>query len=283
MPRVTSSGDGPSPSSLDRALTLLEAFRVSEDAVELRELAVRASLTKSTTHRLLSILSNHGFIESLGDGTYRLGLKVWEIGVRSGRPGSLVAFTQRHLEELAQASQETVHLSVRDGASAVYIARIPSLQRVAAQTYLGQRVPLFCTATGKALLAFAPNYVIDEILSQPLRRYSDLTVTDPDQLRHELEDIRQNGFSTNMGQHHPEVGGVAAPIIGGSGEAMAAFGIAGPVYRFSPDKITTMCELVKTVARSASLIAASGLSSTRDELHPTTRESFDLNSRGVLE
>lgn len=274
MPRVTPHGDGPSPSSADRALALLEAFRPGEEAVDLRELAARASLTKSTAHRLLNILAARGFIESLGDGTYRLGLKVWEIGVRSGRPGSLVAFTQQYLEELAQASQETVHLSVRDGVSAVYIARITSLQRVAAQTYLGQRVPLYCTATGKALLAFAPSHVVDEILSGPLHQFSPLTVTDPDHIRQELENIRQCGYSSNLGQHHPELGGVAAPILGSNGEALAAFGIAGPIYRFTPDKITAMCELVKNVARSASLIAASGLSARSDGFHSPILESY---------
>jgi DNA-binding IclR family transcriptional regulator len=234
---------------------LLEAFREGEGPVALAELAQRAGLARSTAHRLLGILAARGFVESRGDGTYQVGIKVWEIGLRSMRPGGLLGFAQPFLERLAACSEETVHLSVRDGVQAIYVARIASPQRVAAQTHLGQRVPLYCTATGKALLAFSPLEVVDEVLAGPLRAYTPLTVTDPDEIRAELERTRARGYAVNMGQHHLETGGVAAAVFGSRQEVLAAFGIAGPVYRFGEDRTAELGELVRTVAAEASRTA----------------------------
>lgn len=252
MPRVRSNGDGPTPSSVDRALSLLEAFHPGEGAVRLVDLASRTGLARSTAYRLLNLLASRGFVNALEEGRYAIGLKMWEIGLRSMQPGDLIRFAQPYLHELASTSEETAHLTIRDGNQAIYLARVVSPQRVAAHTQVGMRVPLYCTATGKALLAFAGEDVIAQVLADKRVKVTPETVIDEKALRKELARTRERGYSVNVGQHNSETAGVAAPVIGATGEVIAAFGVAGPRYHFSEDKIVEFGELVRKICQSAS-------------------------------
>lgn len=252
MPRVRSDGDGPIPSSVERALSLLEAFQPGEGAVRLVDLANRASLTRSTAHRLLHVLAGRGFVTVMDDGRYAIGLKMWEIGLRGIHHGDLMRFAQPYLEDLASTSEETAHLAIRDGNQAVYLGRAVSPQRVAAQTQVGMRVPLYCTATGKALLAFAGEEVIDQVMAEQRVKVTSETVVDEKALRKELARTRERGYSVNVGQQDSETAGVAAPLFGMTGDVVAAFGVAGPRYHFSEGKLVEFGELVRKVASSAS-------------------------------
>lgn len=252
MPRVRSDGVGPTPSSVERALSLLEAFRLGEGSVRLVDLASRTGLTRSTAHRLLNVMANRGFVIALEEGRYGIGLKMWDIGLRSMRPGDLIGFAQPYLQELATMSGETAHLAIRDGYEAIYLARVVSPQRVAAQTQVGMRVPLYCTATGKALVAFGGEDVVAEVMKGKRVKVTPETVIDERALRKELEQTRERGYSVNIGQQHSETAGVAAPLFGVTGHLIAAFGLAGPRYHFSDDRMREFGELVKRVCREAS-------------------------------
>lgn len=252
MPRVRAEGDGPIPSSVERALSLLEAFQPGEGAVRLVDLASRARLTRSTAHRLLHVLADRGFVTAMDDGRYAIGLKMWEIGLRGIHHGDLIRFAQPYLEELASTSEETAHLAIRDANQAVYLGRVVSPQRVAAQTQIGMRVPLYCTATGKALLAFSGGTVIDQVMAEERVKVTAETVVDEKMLRKELARIRERGYSVNVGEHDSETAGVASPLFGVAGDVVAAFGVAGPRYHFSKGKLAEFGELVCKVASNAS-------------------------------
>lgn len=233
-------------------MSLLEAFLPGEGAVRLVDLASRTSLTRSTAHRLLNVLASRGFVSAVDDGRYAIGLKMWEIGLRSMHPGDLTRFAQPYLRDLAATSEETAHLTIRDGNQALYLARVVSPQRIAAQTQVGMRVPLHCTATGKALVAFAEEDVIAQMMVEKRVKMTSETVIDEKALRKELERTRERGYSVNVGQQHSETAGVAAPVFGATGEVIAAFGVAGPRYHFSDEKIAEFGELVHKVSRNAS-------------------------------
>ena len=235
-------------------MSLLEAFRPGEGAVRLVDLASRTGLTRSTAHRLLNVLATRGFVSAVEDGRYAIGLKMWEIGLRSMHPGDLSRFAQPYLQDLASTSGETAHLAIRDGNQAVYLARVVSPQRIAAQTQVGLRVPLYCTATGKALVAFGGEDVIAQVMAEKRVKVTAETVIDEKMLRQELERTRERGYSVNMGQHHSETAGVASPVIGATGEVIAAFGVAGPRYHFSDETIAEFGELVRKVCDSASRV-----------------------------
>jgi DNA-binding IclR family transcriptional regulator len=134
------------------------------------------------------------------------------------------------LQELAARTHETVHLSIFDGADAVYIDKIDGVHPVRAYSRVGGRAPAHCVATGKALLAHQPSEVIANVAAH-LERFTPHTITKPEVLYEELKRIRRDGYAINRGQWREGVGGAAAPIRDGSGAVVAAVGISGPTDR----------------------------------------------------
>jgi len=235
--------------SVEKALRILEIIGLSEGSLGVSEIAEMAGYPVSTAHRLLGVLVKAGFLYRVGRG-YRIGLKVWEIGAGSGGIGGLVRECQEAMEYLAAETEETIHLAVRDGCWGVYVARIASSQRVGCQTRVGQRVPLFCTATGKALLAFESEAVIRSVLENGLVAYTDKTVVDEGAIKVMLKEVRRLGYSSNDGEYDDQIGGVAAPIRNWQEKVVAAVGVAGPRYRFTEERLRTVGKVVLEVAQS---------------------------------
>jgi|SRR5882757_1532409 len=136
--------------TLARGLEVLDA--VAEGATTLVELASAIGLTRSTTHRLAATLVERRYLDfSRGDG-YTLGPKLLELGYITGRRMDLPRVAREHLESLAAATGDTVHLGVLDGARALYLDKIPGSRRVEISSRIGERQPLRSTGLGKALI-----------------------------------------------------------------------------------------------------------------------------------
>lgn len=235
--------------AVERCFVLLDSFRQGEPSVALTELAKRSGLAPSTTHRLLATLVDCGYVVALGNGQYRLGLKAWQLGCRAISQLDIPTAIQPQLERLAAASGETVHVSVLHGPSVVYVARIASSHRVAAQTYLGQSAPAVLTATGRALLAFSPPAAVDRVLDEALR---DGTVASRGKILALLEEVRDTGIARTFEEWQSGLAGVAAPLRDQSGHAIAAMGVAGPSSRFTPEAMEDAAALVRDAAAGVS-------------------------------
>jgi DNA-binding IclR family transcriptional regulator len=136
--------------TLARGLEVLDA--VAEGATTLVELATAIGLTRSTTHRLAATLVERRYLDfSRGDG-YTLGPKLLELGYITGRRMDLPRVSREHLEALAAATGDTVHLGMLDGARALYLDKIPGSRRVEISSRIGERQPLRSTGLGKALI-----------------------------------------------------------------------------------------------------------------------------------
>ena len=142
-------------SVLGRAVALLEAFAADDHELSLAELVRRTRLPKSTVHRMLGELVSLRLLERVGTG-YRLGSRLFELGMRAGVERGLMEVAIPFMEDLYERTHETVHLGVREGTEVVYVAKIGGHRQAAAPSRVGGRMPLHCTAIGKALLAFGP-------------------------------------------------------------------------------------------------------------------------------
>lgn len=237
---------------LDKAVRLLKAFDASEPSLSLGQLAKRAGMPSSTAHRVAQVLVANDLLATDGQGTYSLGLWLVELGDQVLRSRHLLAIVQPFIEQLVRDCQESCHVALLDRGDSVYVARVPGPHVLTVQSHMGQRVPAYCTATGKALLAFQPEQVLNEILAGTLKSYTPSTKTARAEIDQELAEIRGRGYSLNFGEWQSETVGTAAPVFGPGGATVAAIGLAGPAYRVPEARLQEFGELVREVSRTVS-------------------------------
>lgn len=255
MEQRSKNADG--SAQLEHALDILEFLVAQPSPRGLTELAECVGGPKATMHRLLATLQQRGYVtQDKATGRYAAGLRCFELGSQWTASLDLRRVAAPHLAELNEATLETVHLAVYDGGEVVYVEKLDSPLPVVAVSGLGRRSPATCVATGRALLAFQDPEEIDRVLSGPLPAYTALTVTDPDELRALLAQVRQNGYGVNHGSYRPGVGGVAAPIRDYRGQVVASAGLCLPEDRFGPDRFPEL--LAAAVSAAVAISGALG-------------------------
>ncbi|MCR6489555.1 IclR family transcriptional regulator [Amycolatopsis sp. OK19-0408] len=234
---------------LGRALRVLGAFSPDRPALRLSEIARRAGMPAATAHRVLREFCEWGALERDESGVYRVGLRLWELGSLAPRGLGLRERALPFLEDLSQITRENVQLAVREGAEVVYIERIAGTGAVPVLTRVGGRFALTATGVGLVLLAHAPAEVQEDVLRNPIERYTPETVTDPDRLRHMLADVRTHGFSISERQVTLDSLSVGAPIHDAHGQVVAAVSL---VVRHGSAAPHALAPLVMTSARAIS-------------------------------
>jgi DNA-binding IclR family transcriptional regulator len=234
--------------SFRKVIRVLECFSLQEPRLSLSEIARRAELPLSTAHRILATLREARIVEQEGDRElYRLGLKLLELGSMVLANMELHREALPFIEELARESGETVHLGVFDGSEVVSVEKMDSPQGLASQITVGKSAPAYCTAVGKALLAFQPEAVLDRICKLGLTGYTPRTITHSARLRKELERIRIAGYAVDDEEHHPGVRCVAAPVRDYSGNVIGSLSISGPALRISKEAIPSLAQRLREI------------------------------------
>ncbi|ULR55834.1 IclR family transcriptional regulator [Streptomyces deccanensis] len=220
---------------LDKAAIILESFSPDGGPYRLSELSGRTGLPKPTVHRLAADLVRLGWLERSGP-RYRLGAKLFELGSLVPHRLGLRETALPFLQDLFEATRETVHLGVREGMEVVYLERIHGHEALQLPSRIGGSLPLTCTGVGKALLAFSGDELAEEVLSRPLPGLTPHSVTDPARLRMALEKIRVSGLAYEEQGAALGVSCIAAPVFAG-GATVAALSVAVPRERFSPAQL----------------------------------------------
>jgi IclR family transcriptional regulator, KDG regulon repressor len=235
--------------TLLKGLMLLEALADQNGRpVTIPVLAEQVGLTKSNTHRTLQTLAHAGYAtRDEVTGNYRSTFKLFELGAKQMAHVDVRHFAAAHMRSLVDLTQETVHLSILDGGSVVYVDKIESAQPVRAYSVLGGHAPAYCVATGKILLAYQSQEFIVRHVTE-LTAYTKATITDIHALRNELARAAANGYALNRGEWRESVGGVAAPIFDAFSQPVAAIGISGPLERLT---LKRMKELAPSVQEAA--------------------------------
>ena len=239
--------------------TLLKGLMVLEtvadygnDPVTIQALAAQLGLTKSNTHRTLQTLAHAGYAtRDEASGNYRSTMKLFELGARQLARLDVRRFAAPCMRQLSESTQETIHLSVLEGATVIYVDKIDSPQPVRAYSEVGGRAPAYCVATGKVLLAFQSSEYLACQVSE-LHAYTPVTIMEPAALKAELARVERCGYAVNRGEWRPTVGGIAAPIFDGFGTVVAAIGISGPVERLGPKRVKTLVPEVLRAGREVS-------------------------------
>ena len=210
-----------------RALALIGAFDEQHRTLTLTELAARADLPVPTAHRLLGELMSWGAIERETGGTFVIGRRLWDAAMLAPVQRGLREVASPYLHDLYAATRATVHLAVRDGTSVLYVDRLRGQASVRVVSTIGSRLPMHATGVGKALLAYAPESIREEVLAT-LTRITAYTIVQPGRLRQQLDRVRTDGFAQAREEMTLGACSLAVPIQLADGTAEAALGIVVP-------------------------------------------------------
>ncbi len=234
--------------ALLRGLAVLEVLAQGQD-LNLSEVARRARLPVSTTHRLLETLRRRGFVQPVEDGRYRVGLRAFEVGMGFLRAQRLPDVARPVMVELVDRVEETANLAVRDGAEAVYVLQVESDRMLRLFGQPGSRHPLYCTGVGKVLLAWEPEEEVRKLLGRgPLPRFTPRTLTDPDAVVRELRVVRARGYAVDREERESGVRCVAAPVRDAAGRVAAALSVSAPASRLPNRRIPQVAATVVSAA-----------------------------------
>ncbi|MBV0926111.1 IclR family transcriptional regulator [Halomicroarcula limicola] len=233
------------------------SFRVLEalkrlDGAGVTAVATELDTAKSTVHNHLRTLEDEGYV-TCEDGTYRVSLRFLELGEYTRNRMDIYEKARPEVDSLAEETGEMANAAVEEHGEGVYITRAEGTQAVSVDTYAGKRVKLHCTALGKTILAQLPEQRVDAILeTHGLPRRTENTITDADELKAELDEIRDRGYAYDREERLPGLRCVAAPVVADDGNLIAALSVSGPTTRIKGDRFHE--EIPELLRSSANVI-----------------------------
>jgi DNA-binding IclR family transcriptional regulator len=249
MPNTKTSARRSTIQSVDRAANILKALASGPRRLGVSELSDRLGLPRPTVHGLLQTLHAHGFVEQdrdsdkyqLGPGLLHLGNSYLDLNELRGR--SIVS-----AERLASRVGAAVRVGVLHGSSVVVVHHVFRPDAAFQVLEVGAQLPAHATALGKALLAFAPAELVDDLTAEELPRLTRRTLAAA-ALRRELEQIRERGVARERDEAVLGEASVAAPIFDHAGHAVGAIGVVGETRSLLPRAPSR--ELVAAVTEAA--------------------------------
>ena len=245
----TSEPEVAGPRSLTRLLGLFDALASKRDGLTLAELNGVLESPKSSLLNLLRPLVAEGYLLH-SQGLYRLGPTAFRLAAHIMSAWHFSKLSRPYLEELAARSHESVYIGVLDREAQVitYVDAIDSSHSVRYAITVGTTRPMYCTAAGRVLLAYADAKFLDKYLrSVKFVRGTEHTVADRDELLKKLEKVRRTRLSTSVGELFEGSAAIAAPIFGADGQVIAAMAIGAPADRFESD-LPRLREVISDVA-----------------------------------
>ena len=220
--------------SVDRAARILRVLASGPRRLGVSEIADRLDLTRPTVHGLLQTLQAHGFVEQDRDSDkYQLGAGLLQLGNSYLDLNELRARSLVHADRLATRADAAVRVGVMHGGNVVVVHHVFRPDTTLQILEVGAELPLHASALGKAMLAYAPEQTLADLLADPLPRLTSRTLT-PAALRTELAEIRERGHSRERDEAILGESSVAAAIFDHSGHSVGAIGVVGATERLMP-------------------------------------------------
>ncbi len=206
-----------------RLLSVLEAFEASNRPLAISEIADKTGLPVSTTYRMVSDLQSWGALAKNADGTFQVGLRIWELGQHAGL-SQREHVVRPYLQDLFDLAHENVHMAVRQGATALYVDKIYGSKKIPMLSRIGSKLPLHSTAVGRVLLAAEPAWFVKTYLEKKLVAPTTKTTLDRESLEIELRQVQRQGFAMTVEQMRLGASSIAVPIVVAK-ETIASVGI----------------------------------------------------------
>ncbi|MGA7540312.1 MAG: IclR family transcriptional regulator C-terminal domain-containing protein [Steroidobacteraceae bacterium] len=245
--------------SAQKALAMLEAFGRGRRVLKLVEAAELAGITKASAQRCIHTLEVLGYLRRDRRSTGWV-LTPRALGIAHAYLSGyhLIEQATQHLVDLNRATGESVSLSEPDGTDMVFVARFPSHKRFLIHMPIGRRLPMYCTASGRAYLSALPAVEAQRLLRQSsLRSLTPMTITDVRRIMELIEMAHHEGYAGSDQECYRGDVTVAAPVIGEGGHPVGAINISAPTSRWTLEEMRArLAPLVMETARAVSSGAA---------------------------
>jgi IclR family KDG regulon transcriptional repressor len=239
---------------IGKVLRILELLDQSPEGLQLRHVAEKTGINKSTAHRFLSHLETEGYLFREAPGTYMIGPKLARLGKGGSQHSRLCSVCRPSLEALWKATGETINMGVLDGIDVLYLDVLETTHTFRLVSQVGMRRPFHCTSMGKVMLAHMEDGEKKENLLASIKftPMTPRTITSLAAFKKELNQIRKQGFALDDGEVVSGVHCFGAPIMGADGEVVGAISISCPVVRLNPDLVPLFTNQLTKCARQIS-------------------------------
>jgi IclR family KDG regulon transcriptional repressor len=250
--------------AVDRALRILDLFDEQVTELKITDISERMALHKSTVHSLLKTLQSHGYIDQNPEnGQYRLGMKLFERGNYVIHGLDIRGIAKKYLMELSMKTGQTTHLVILDGKEGVYIEKVEGPLAVVLYSRIGRRIPLHCSAVGKALMAFTREDEKQNILKgYHYQKQTELTLCNEEAFLRELVKVKQEGYAIDNEENEPGVRCIAVPILDHKGHSIAAISMSTLLNRVDDKELKGFVEMLKRAGNDISVQMGYGIMSS---------------------
>lgn len=232
---MTTTESSAPASMIDRVAQILDAFN-GPASLTVAQVVVQTGVPRSSAHRILEHLVRIRWLYHAEDGSYRLGLRVLELGGLAVHQNRLRSVSLPYLHQLADLTGMVVHLAVLDGPEIVYLDKVGGSFGIRLPSRVGGRQPAHCTAVGKTLLAFAGEQARRESLAIAPRGRTSRSITTERRLWQELFWVKDRGVAFDREEALTGIGCVASPV-GPPSSPAAAISVCGPVTQVQFERL----------------------------------------------
>jgi DNA-binding IclR family transcriptional regulator len=243
----STSGTG----TLGKAMSVLDLVASADTPLRFKDLLARTTQPRGTLHRQLTNLIDEGLLEVAPDQSYRLGIRLLRLAVQAWDGNDLRNVAAPHIEQLHQATGETVHLGILQDIEVVYLDKVDARQSVRMHSQIGKASPSYCTGVGKAALSALPHSeTAARIGRMTFHAHTPTTFITPESLQREVDDIRRTGISFDREEHEPGIHCVAAAVSAHDGNTVGGISVTAPSYRVPMETLAGWSDLVSQTAKA---------------------------------
>jgi len=231
---------------LHKTLDILETIRSRDAGFKLAELSRQVELPKATVYRILTTLEGRGYLDRASDGSYRMAKKLFNLQRSESEEQILNRVALPVMEQVVDATKETVNLGILDAGEVVVINTVESPQAVRMSSKIGNRRHLHSTALGKIFLAGLPEKEFLRLIRMKgTPRLTDHTLTTKADVVEEINRVRKQGWAMDNQENEIEGRCIGAPILTPDGRVVAALSISGPVFRMDVARAKSLVPQLK--------------------------------------
>lgn len=239
--------------TLIKGLDVLECVAASKTPLSAMEVSKRTGISRPTAYRLLISLEEKGYVARESSSLFRMGSSILKLSKNELDKFELTEIAKPALIKLCEKTGETSILSILSGIDVINIARIESSKTIRIESKVGSITPAYCTATGKAILAFLEKQRRDELISRmEFIPRTKKTARNAQELIARLDTILSQGYSIDDHEYDDEMMCVSAPIFDMNGKVVAAIGFSGVAFRVEKGDKN---EIIQSVLEAANYVS----------------------------
>lgn len=256
---------------ITKILRILELLNQFSKGLQLKDIANKTGINKSTALRFLDHLERENYLLRDPRGAYSLGLRLMRLGGSKSFEKALCTISRPFLEHLRSITSENVNLAVLEGMNVLHLDVLGSPHRLSIISEIGQTGELYCTALGKAILAYMEDGPRKDELFASIKfdARTPRTITSMARLKEDLAQIRKQGFAHDDEEDSIGARCIGAPIFGPDGGVIAALSVSGPISRIPKQRLLYYAGLACEAAQNIS--AGIQLSSVEKSTEPKAR------------